>query len=62
MSKDECPLSQVVFTKVLDTQGMLQAAICREEAGGHIKWGDTGTLLMETSSISEKENSKKRAI
>lgn len=38
VSKDECPLSQAVFTKVLDTQGMLQAAICREEAGGHIKW------------------------
>lgn len=41
---------------------MLQAAICREEAGGHIKWGDTGTLLMETSSISGKENRKKSTI
>lgn len=44
--KDKRPLSldKLYSTKVLDMQGMLQAAICSGEKS--IKWRDTGTLLL----------------
>lgn len=47
-SKDKCPLSLVSCEyniKVLDTQGMPQAAICREEAGGILSEGVQGHCL-----------------